>query len=134
MRAKRLLFCAGLLCAALLMASCGGGGSATGGGGGNSAPVALDRSFNTTRNTPVAVPLSASDADGDTLTYFVVTNPASGTLSGAAPNLTYTPATCFTGSDGFTYRAIDGKADSNTATVTVTVAAPGATGGLTYRA
>jgi hypothetical protein len=59
--------------------------------------------------------------DTDPLTFTVETGPAHGTLSGTAPNLTYTPATDYTGGDQFTFRASDGTNSSNLATVTITV-------------
>lgn len=55
------------------------------------------------------------------LTFTVVTGPANGALSGIAPNLTYTPGTNFNGSDGLTFRASDGSADSSVATVSLTI-------------
>ncbi len=61
---------------------------------------------------------SASDIDGDTLTYSVVSGPANGTLSGSGANLTYTPNPNFSGSDSFTFQASDGVLDSNIATKT----------------
>ena len=87
----------------------------------NNPPVAKALTVTTARNTPVAVVLSATDADGDALTYAIVANPQHGTLSGAAPNLTYTPAAGYTGPDSFTYKANDGTADSNIATISITV-------------
>ena len=45
--------------------------------------------------------------------------PAHGTLSGTAPNVTYTPATNYAGSDSFTFKANDGTADSAPATVSI---------------
>jgi hypothetical protein len=90
----------------------------------NHAPVASDVAVSTTTSTAVGVALSASDPDGDALAYSVVANPSHGTLTGTAPNLTYTPAAQFTGTDSFTYKAFDGALDSNVATATVTVAAP----------
>jgi len=89
----------------------------------NDAPVANDDSVTTQENTAVAILLTASDADGDPLTYSVVGAPANGTLSGTAPNLTYTPNPGFTGSDSFTFKANDGLEDSNIATVSVDVLA-----------
>jgi len=87
----------------------------------NTAPVADDQSVTTDEDTTVAITLSATDADGDALSYSVVSAPASGTLSGTAPNLTYTPDAGFVGSDSFTFVANDGTVDSNTATVSITV-------------
>ena len=59
--------------------------------------------------------------DGDSLTYAIVSGPGNGTLSGIAPNLTYTPASGFSGSDSFTFRAKDAVVNSNLATVSITV-------------
>ncbi|MBI3978179.1 MAG: tandem-95 repeat protein, partial [Chloroflexi bacterium] len=95
----------------------------------NDPPVAFSQSVSTTAGTAVTITLSAADADGDALTYTVVTAPGHGTLSGAAPSLTYSPAAGFAGVDTFTFVASDGNLESNTATVTVTVAAPPAPGG-----
>ena len=86
----------------------------------NVAPVASDQSVTTPEDTAKAITLSATDADGDPLTYAVVTGPAHGTLTGTAPNLTYTPAANYNGPDSFTFKAKDPK-DSNIATVSITV-------------
>jgi hypothetical protein len=87
----------------------------------NDPPVADDQAVTTAEDTSVAITLTASDADGDPLTYSIVTPPANGTLSGTAPNLTYAPNANYNGTDSFTYTANDGTADSNMATVTITV-------------
>lgn len=87
----------------------------------SSAPIAEDATYTTTVDTPVSTPLVASDPDGDALTYTVVDEPSEGTLSGDAPNLTYTPADGYEGQDTFTFLANDGSEDSDVATVTVNV-------------
>ena len=89
----------------------------------NDAPVALAKSVTAIEDTPVAVGLAASDKEGQTLSYVIVSGPTKGTLSGTAPNLTYTPAADFTGTDSFTFKANDSLADSNVATVSITVSA-----------
>ncbi|MBK5268344.1 MAG: tandem-95 repeat protein, partial [Acidimicrobiia bacterium] len=89
----------------------------------NDAPVAIDQSVSTAEDTAVAVTLAGSDVDGDGLTYSVLAVPTHGTLSGTAPNLTYTPAADYSGSDSFTFKVNDGAVDSNTATVSITVTA-----------
>src|SRR5204863_205962 len=54
----------------------------------------------------------------------VVAQPAHGTVAvNADGSFTYTPALNFNGNDSFTYKANDGTADSNTATVAISVAA-----------
>ena len=74
-------------------------------------------------DTAVSITLAGSDLDGDPLTYFVVTGPCHGCLSGTAPNLIYTPKANFNGSDSFTFKVNDGTADSALATVLITVTA-----------
>jgi PKD repeat protein len=87
----------------------------------NDAPVAADQSIGTDEDTAVAVTLTATDVDGDGLTYVIVTPPARGTLGGVAPALTYTPAADYHGPDAFIFRARDADLDSNPATVSITV-------------
>jgi len=87
----------------------------------NNTPVAYDQVVTTPEDTPKSITLTASDMDGDTLTYEIASLPGHGTLSGTAPSLTYTPEVDYNGDDSFTFRASDGKVDSNTATVMITV-------------
>jgi len=53
---------------------------------------------------PAPVILTAKDPEGYALVYEITSQPAHGTLSGAAPNLTYLSGLQFTGSDSFSYR------------------------------
>lgn len=65
----------------------------------------------------------ATDLDGDTLTFSVVTQPTHGTLSLASSGTyTYTPDADYSGPDSFTYKANDGLIDSADGTVTINVA------------
>ena len=93
------------------------------GNGSNATPVADGAAVTTQEDQPRPLTLTGSDADGDTLTFAVVTPPANGTLSGAAPNLTYTPAANYSGADNFTFRVNDGLANSAVATVSIAVTA-----------
>ncbi len=93
-------------------------------GNNNSAPIANSQSISANRGETKAIVLTGSDPDsGDTLSYIILTQPLNGTLSGAAPNLTYTPDAGFVGSDSFTFKINDGIVDSPTATVSITVSA-----------
>ena len=65
--------------------------------------------------------LTGSDLDGGPLTFTVLSLPLHGTLTGAEPNLTYTPAADYFGPDTFTFKVNDGALDGNVATVTITV-------------
>ncbi len=84
-------------------------------------PVANGQTLTTPEDTPLPVTLTANDVDGDPLAFTVVTVPAHGTLIGAAPNLTYTPAANYNGPDAVVFRVNDGYSDSNLATVAMTV-------------
>jgi VCBS repeat-containing protein len=86
------------------------------------APTADDVVLTTPQDTAAAVHVSATDADGDALTY-ATTQPAHGSLSGTAPDLTYTPDDSYRGADTFTYTAADATATSAPATVAITVSA-----------
>ena len=89
----------------------------------NHRPSAYDQLVSTDEDAPVAIILAASDIDGDILTYVVENDPAHGTLSGAAPNLTYSPASNYNGPDSFTFRANDGIFDSDVAVISILVEA-----------
>jgi hypothetical protein len=87
----------------------------------NLPPYAASQSITTDEDTPVRVTLGATDDNGAALTYTVENGPAHGTLSGTAPDLTYTPARDYHGADSFTFRASDGENASNLAAVSITV-------------
>jgi len=87
----------------------------------NAAPVAQDLTTTTPEETAVNVTLVATDAENDELTYAIVAQPAHGAVTLADNVATYTPALNYYGPDTFTYKANDGLADSNVATVTITV-------------
>src|SRR5207237_9026848 len=89
----------------------------------NDAPVANAQSVTTAEDTAKAIVLTASDVEGDTLTYSIVSGPSHGSLSGAAPNVTYTPAANYNGPDSFTFKANDAAVDSAAATISITVTA-----------
>ena len=90
----------------------------------NDAPVAGDDSATTSADTPVTIDVLSNDTDvdGDALTATSVSTPAHGSASvNRDGTVTYTPNADYEGIDAFTYRASDGAADSDDATVTITV-------------
>jgi hypothetical protein len=88
----------------------------------NDAPVATTGlSVVTAEDTAKPITLSATDVDSASLNFTVMAGPSHGTLTGVAPNLTYTPTANYYGSDSFTFAVSDGSLDSNVATVTITV-------------
>lgn len=75
-------------------------------------------------NSKTNVLANDRDPEGNPLTAVLVSRPANGTLTlNANGTFTYKPNAGFTGTDRFTYRASDGTATSNLATVTITVTA-----------
>jgi hypothetical protein len=88
----------------------------------NRAPVVHDVTKSTDENTPIQITLSANDADGNTLSLRIVSQPANGTVGLVGTVATFYPFAGFSGTDTFTYAAWDGSTDSNLGTVTITVA------------
>src|SRR5207247_1784016 len=95
----------------------------------NDAPVAVGDSYSATEDTPLTIAARGvlandTDVENSALTAALVSGPAHGALVfNANGSFTYTPAANYNGLDSFTYKANDGAADSNVATVTITVAA-----------
>ncbi|HEX2687875.1 MAG TPA: Ig-like domain-containing protein [Kofleriaceae bacterium] len=87
------------------------------------APFALGSQVSVVKDTSLPLTLQAGDADGDPLTFTIVTQPRNGTLSGTAPNLVYAPALGFIGTDSLGFTVSDGRLTSPNATVTFNVAA-----------
>jgi len=94
----------------------------------NHLPVAANDSYNAAQDTPLTVApagvlINDADEDGDSLTAILVASPAHGSIAlNADGGFTYTPAAGYSGGDSFTYKANDGKGDSNVSTVTIAVA------------
>ena len=90
----------------------------------NVAPVAVDEMLTTQADISIDGTLTATDADGDSLTFGLGEN---GTLGNAEVNVdgsfTYTPNAQVTGSDSFTFTVSDGVNPEVTATVSVTIEA-----------
>jgi hypothetical protein len=90
----------------------------------NHVPVAANSSATTDEDVSLTSTLQASDQDDDQLTYAIVTQPTKGAVEIAgnfAGSFIYTPNANENGSDSFTFKANDGNADSNDATVTIAI-------------
>ncbi|WP_224360512.1 Ig-like domain-containing protein [Hyalangium versicolor] len=89
-------------------------------------PVANDDSFTVAEDSGATVldvlfnDTTAPDT-GETLTVVAVTQPAGGTVTFTASNVSFTPALNRFGSTTFTYTVTDGNGGTDTATVTMTV-------------
>jgi VCBS repeat-containing protein len=95
--------------------------------GRNDPPLANDDAYSLSEDGTLNVPakgvlVNDQDPEGDALTAALVDNPQHGQVT-LNPNgaFVYTPHVNFHGTDSFTYRANDGSANSNTATVHLTV-------------
>jgi hypothetical protein len=87
----------------------------------NNVPVANNQSVIMDEDTAAAITLTATDVDGGDLAWTIVTTPTQGTLTGVAPELTFTPDQNYNGADSFTFKVNDGKVDSNIATVSLNI-------------
>ncbi|GAB4133007.1 MAG: hypothetical protein Fur0046_03380 [Cyanobacteria bacterium J069] len=90
----------------------------------NQPPTANSGSITTNEDTAFSGTLSASDPEGNALTYSIATTAANGTVTitnAATGAYTYTPGSNFNGADSFTFQVNDGTSNSNTATITITV-------------
>ncbi|QYR23759.1 cellulase family glycosylhydrolase [Paenibacillus sp. sptzw28] len=100
----------------------------------NQLPNATDQTVTTMEKQPVNGTLKASDADNDPLQYKLVDSPGKGTvdISSETGAFTYVPRDGETGDDSFTYKVNDGKGDSNSAAISITITKkPPAVTGLT---
>ncbi|MET4799716.1 VCBS repeat-containing protein [Bradyrhizobium sp. LB11.1] len=97
--------------------------------GTNDAPLAVAHNYTTDEDHALVVSgtgvlAGATDLDGDALHAILVNGPAHGTLTlNADGSFTYAPVGDYNGSDSFTYKVNDGFADSNVATINITVQA-----------
>jgi len=82
---------------------------------------ALPQRVQTHVQQPVAITLQGKEVSQAPLTFSIVEKPRYGALSGAAPNVTYTPMANFTGLDRFTFQANNGVSDSSPASVEIEV-------------
>ncbi len=92
----------------------------------NTAPVAEDLTASTVAGGSVSVPLEATDADGDELTYTVDGQSVDGVLEAS-----FGPR--FVGTKTFEYTVEDGRGGSDTGTVTVTVDRASTTSTMTVK-
>ena len=87
----------------------------------NDIPVANSQSVNVIENGSVSIVVTGTDADGSVASYTVGVA-SNGSLSGTAPNLTYTPSSDYYGADNFTFTVTDNESGtSGVATVSIAV-------------
>jgi VCBS repeat-containing protein len=89
----------------------------------NDTPEAGPQSVSTAEDVSLGVTLAATDPEGEALAFGLASAPANGSLSGTAPDLTYTPDPNFNGSDSFSFEACDPEPLCDTATISIAVSA-----------
>src|SRR5262249_28315037 len=87
----------------------------------NDPPLAHGQSLVVGEDSARSISWTATDADGDALSWTIAQSPAHGTLSGTPPNVTYQPETNYFGPDSFTFTVNDSITDSAPTTVTIEV-------------
>lgn len=92
----------------------------------NVPPVAYDGTLAAFSGKSKVGTLAATDANANTtLTFSVVATPTKGSVElGANGSYTYTAGAAQLGADSFTFKASDGTADSNIATISIMIAEP----------
>ncbi|QDQ26773.1 Ig-like domain-containing protein [Chitinimonas arctica] len=89
---------------------------------GNNNPLGNDISVSTPEDTPVSGTLTATDADGDSLSFSKASDPANGAVTvNADGSWTYTPAANYNGPDSFSVIVSDGNGGSDTLIVNIGV-------------
>lgn len=81
-------------------------------------PVANTQAVNIIKNTVTDITLTAKGAVD---TFSIVSDPAHGFLSGAAPNVKYTPVNNYIGQDTFTFKVVKESIESEPALVTINI-------------
>ncbi|MDO8430080.1 MAG: Ig-like domain-containing protein [bacterium] len=90
----------------------------------NNQPITASQSTSLLRDSSATITFDASDADGDYLTYILVSNASHGVLSEISGNeVIYTPELGFVGEDSFTIKANDGLEDSEPVEILILVVA-----------
>jgi hypothetical protein len=91
----------------------------------NNSPEAFDQSISVDTDGQADITLRAEDKDNDQLKFDITADPVQGTLTnfdGEKGTATYVPQQGYSGSDQFSFRAIDDKgSESNVAQVDITV-------------
>ena len=87
----------------------------------NSSPTAESATYTLDEDTIITLILDAYDADGDVLSYAIVSSPTNGTITLSGEVATYIPNINFSGTDSFQFKVNDGEQDSNVATITLII-------------
>ena len=84
-------------------------------------PIAQDGEYTLDEDNQINIYLSATDSDGDALTFNIVSQSSNGIVILEGVSATYMPDMNYNGYDSFTFMANDGQFNSNEATISLTV-------------
>ena len=84
-------------------------------------PSANNGSYTVDEDSQITIYLSATDNNGDVLTFNLVSNTTYGTVTLSGVVATYTPNVNYHGYDSFTFNVNDGQFDSNVATISLII-------------
>lgn len=87
----------------------------------NDPPETSDQGISLLEDTSVPLTLTATDVDGDLLSYSIVEQTTHGKISGDIPHLVYTPETNYSGPDRLVFVARDAESLSNPGTIRFTI-------------
>ncbi|WP_415882126.1 Ig-like domain-containing protein [Neptuniibacter sp. QD34_54] len=87
----------------------------------NHRPQAYDQTVETHEDTSIVFNLEATDADGDSLIYELLTPVQNGQIEHSGNQVTYIPSENYFGADQLTFHVHDGEQLSNIATVSINV-------------
>jgi hypothetical protein len=87
--------------------------------------VANKQVLSTASGTRLPITLTGKSPRDSAVTFKILTSPVHGTLSGNAPNMSYTPKPGYTGPDHFSFRAKDDLTTSEPANIAIIVGTAG---------
>jgi len=87
----------------------------------NSAPVAQSGEYSLDEDNMITIYLSATDEDGDALSFMLQESPNNGTVTLSGTAATYYPNANYNGMDSFSFIAHDGQDTSNSATINLII-------------
>ena len=87
----------------------------------NSAPVAQSGEYSLDEDNMITIYLSATDEDGDALSFILQESPNNGTVALSGIAATYYPNANYNGMDSFSFIADDGQDTSNSATINLII-------------
>ena len=84
-------------------------------------PIVQDLVLQTNEDNPLVISISGYDADDDSLSYYLLSEPDYGIIFGELPDIVYMPNNNYFGQDNFTFTAFDGIDSSEVGNVSISI-------------